>query len=87
MPVQNDISNDDDLLCLLKQYIKANIINPAMFLGLVHRLTDLLEEPWFCPYVKSRLPVRSNKKKRDKNISCRGYGQYRRKVRYINRFY
>jgi 23S rRNA pseudouridine1911/1915/1917 synthase len=39
MPVQNDISNDDDLLCLLKQYIKGKYNKPGnVFLGLVHRL-------------------------------------------------
>jgi len=39
MPVQNDISNDDDLLCLLKQYIKDKYNKPGnVFLGLVHRL-------------------------------------------------
>lgn len=39
MPVQKDISNDDDLLSLLKQYIKDKYNKPGnVFLGLVHRL-------------------------------------------------
>lgn len=39
MPVQKDISNDDDLLSLLKQYIKVKYNKPGnVFLGLVHRL-------------------------------------------------
>ncbi|HEY8499489.1 MAG TPA: RluA family pseudouridine synthase [Clostridia bacterium] len=39
MPVQKDISDDDDLLSLLKQYIKDKYNKPGnVFLGLVHRL-------------------------------------------------
>ena len=39
IPVQKDISNDDDLLGLLKQYIKDKYNKPGnVFLGIVHRL-------------------------------------------------
>ena len=39
MPVQKDISSDDDLLSLLKRYIKDKYNKPGnVFLGLVHRL-------------------------------------------------
>ncbi len=39
IPVQKDISNDMDLLSLLKQYVKEKYNKPGnVFLGLVHRL-------------------------------------------------